>query len=32
MAVASTHPSARSGKVEVHRVFNDEVEWSDSAR
>jgi hypothetical protein len=24
--VASSHPSARSGKIEVQRVFNDEVE------
>jgi hypothetical protein len=23
--VASRHPSARTGKIEVHRVFNDEV-------
>ena len=26
--VASRHPSARSGKIEVRRVFNDEVRWS----
>ena len=26
--VASRHPSARSGKIEVRRVFNDEVAWS----
>lgn len=32
LAVASSHPSARSGKIEVHRVFNDEVGWSEGDR
>jgi len=30
VAVAARHPSARTGTVEVRKVFNDEVGWSAS--